>query len=364
MVEEEINTYKIPISITLFLIYLAMLRRLNPNLFPGLLSLSIKKLQNIKKIPFLYSILKILKSDNKTPLGLPNVDKIEIVSNKCTRILGLNPSSHTLQGTNTYLIGTGDSKILIDTGESNTAEKYVKLLFDEVFPKTNTKNISMILLSHGHYDHQGGVNLILKEISKRGLTIPKVYKRIVLNGDFPANNGFECLPIEDGQVFKADKSCSIKSVFTPGHCDDHVAFLFKEDKALISGDCILGCGTTVFDDLSSYMNTLHNLKEILLKENITSIYPGHGPVIRNSSIEKIDEYILHRNKRENAIHAILLEKYKNNKWISSWDLVHLVYGKIPFTVKISAQYNLTNHLKKLENEKKVYNKFPDLWSAR
>jgi glyoxylase-like metal-dependent hydrolase (beta-lactamase superfamily II) len=358
--EEEIsNQYKTQITISLVLLYIVMLRRLNKNLFPGLFSLSIKQIQHIKKIPILHSIFKMMKSDNKTPPGLPDVEKIEIVSNKCTRILGLNPSSHTLQGTNTYLIGTGENKILIDTGENDSAEKYVKLLFDEVFPKTNTKNITTILLSHGHYDHQGGVNLILKEISKRGLKLPKVYKRIILNGDFPANDGFECLPIQDGQVFKTGK-CSIKSVFTPGHCDDHVAFLFKEDLALVSGDCILGCGTTVFDDLTSYMNTLHNLKEILLKENITSIYPGHGPVIRDSAIEKIDEYILHRNNREKAILDILLEKYKN-RFISSWDLVHLVYGRIPFTVKISAQYNLTNHLKKLEKEKKVFSKFPDLW---
>jgi hypothetical protein len=87
--------------------------------------------------------------------------------------------------------------------------------------------------------------------------LPKVYKRNVTNGHFPAR-GFECLHIEDGQVFKT-QSATVQAVYTP------VAFILVEDSALLSGDCILGCGTTVFDKLKPYMDSLSRLKTLAVK---------------------------------------------------------------------------------------------------
>jgi glyoxylase-like metal-dependent hydrolase (beta-lactamase superfamily II) len=58
-------------------------------------------------------------------------------------------------GTNTWLIGKGKRKILIDAGEDITARKYVDFLLNTIFPATNTMELSLILLTHGHGDHQG-----------------------------------------------------------------------------------------------------------------------------------------------------------------------------------------------------------------
>ena len=97
--------------------------------------------------------------------------KYSIINNNICVISGCNPGPHTLQGTNTYLIGynhyyntntdtnydisASEGKILIDAGELSKSNEYVSILLDVIFPLTNTKYISSILLTHYHHDHLG-----------------------------------------------------------------------------------------------------------------------------------------------------------------------------------------------------------------
>lgn len=62
---------------------------------------------------------------------------------------------------------------------------------------------------------------------------------------------------------------------TPGHTADHVIITLEEDKSLFSADCVLGEGTTVFEDLNEYLKSLN----LILDLKPTVIFPGHGSVI-------------------------------------------------------------------------------------
>lgn len=295
----------------------------------------------------------------KEPKGLSHVQPMEVLSTRSTRMLCFNPGMHTLQGTNSYLIGKGSSKILIDTGESCYSSQFINHLFDVVFIQTKTLRLDKILLTHGHPDHIGGVNAILKECSRRKLfPLPTVHKMMDNTSKILA---FDCENISNGDIYCVDDDCTIEAVYTPGHTDDHVSFIIREDDAFVSGDCILGCGTTVFDDLASYMESLQMIKTLLIERNISKIYPGHGPVIPNNAIAKVEEYIKHRQLREiEVLHVMRSRLDKSNPWISSWELVNTVYGDKPFAIKISALSNLHHHLCKLKKENIVINKFSQL----
>src|SRR5206468_4448208 len=105
--------------------------------------------------------------------------------------------------------------------------------------------------------------------------------------------------LRDGQTVHGD-GVTLVPVYTPGHASDHLCYYLVEEKALFTGDVVLGGSTTVIPsgdgDLLDYMASLRRLQALDVKR----IYPAHGPVIEDAQ-GKLTEYIEHRMLRERQI---------------------------------------------------------------
>ncbi|CUS08123.1 unnamed protein product [Tuber aestivum] len=263
---------------------------------------------------------------------LPHLPAIERLTPRVIRILGGNPSKYHLQGTNTYLLGTGRERLLIDTGQG--VPIWIETLSD-VLTRENAI-VTQALLTHWHLDHVTG-SRDLRRLSPS----TRYYKN-------SPDDGQE--DIHDGQVFSVE-GATVRALHTPGHTFDHMCFLFQEEDAIFTGDNVLGHGTTVFSDLGAYMKSLQRM----LDQGMTGVaYPGHGALIGDAR-KKIAEYIRHRMRREEQIVKVLEEKRNSggDLALSALDIVNVIYTSVGPELRLAAAKGAVQVLEKLEAEGKV-----------
>ncbi|KAI9710532.1 MAG: hypothetical protein M1820_002668 [Bogoriella megaspora] len=270
---------------------------------------------------------------------LPHLPDITRLSQRVTRILGGNPGKFTLQGTNTYVLGTGRSRILIDTGEGNPAWRDSLSSFLEDGKAT----ISTCILTHWHLDHIGGVKDVLSLAPDA-----VIYKHDpeLGNPNYDKEGAVEWHDIADGQTFAVEGANKIRAFHCPGHTTDHMALILEDEDAMFTGDNVLGHGTAVFEDLAVYLSSLEKME----KQFSGRAYPGHGDVIDDGK-GKIREYITHRRQREEQVLEVL-GQYKD-QGCSSMDIVKVIYKDYPENLWQPAEKGVIQVLEKLEGDGRV-----------
>jgi ribonuclease/clavin/mitogillin len=266
-------------------------------------------------------------------LQLPDVDRW---SDRVVVALGQNPSLFTGPGTNTYLVGTGKQRILLDTGQG--CDAYLPVL-ERALERAGCESIQEIVLTHGHPDHIGGAAAVIERYGAMRIS-KQPWKGV------DERYGLELTPIGHGSVIRTE-GATLRAVHTPGHAEDHLCFVLDEEGSLFSGDNVLGVGTTVIPndggDLIAYLDSL----ERLLAQNPTAIYPAHGPLIGDGKA-KIREYIAHRYERERQIVTTLRDGPLDIPAI-----VARIYAGYPETLHAAAGESVGSHLRKLEREGRV-----------
>jgi glyoxylase-like metal-dependent hydrolase (beta-lactamase superfamily II) len=272
-------------------------------------------------------------TDSMIGLRLPDYARH---SARVATVLGKNPSPFTGPGTNTYLLGIGGRPILLDTGQGVAV--YPDLLARALKELSHATEIDRIVLTHAHVDHIGGVRQVRERLGPI-----EAFKK-----PWPGHDqaGEPLTPLDDESEVLGD-GVTLIAVFTPGHSPDHLCYYLREERALFTGDVVLGAGTTVIPedtgDLGQYMDSLKRLLEL----DLETIYPAHGPVIREPK-KKIREYIAHRELREDQILNALADGP-----LDVAAIVKKIYTDVPEYLHLAAGSSVRSHLKKLRGEGRV-----------
>ncbi|WP_408022766.1 MBL fold metallo-hydrolase [Streptacidiphilus fuscans] len=199
-------------------------------------------------------------------------------------VLALNPSPMTLEGTNTWIVAEPGSTeaVVIDPGPLHEGHLAAVLAAVEA----RGCRVAATLLTHGHADHAEGAARFA-ELSGSGVRALDPALRLGEEG------------LTDGDVLTYG-GMELRVVGTPGHTSDSLCFTLPADGAVLTGDTVLGRGTTVVAHpdgrLGDYLDSLRRLRALAQERDVTTILPGHGPVL-DDALGAVEYYLSHRESR-------------------------------------------------------------------
>ena len=208
------------------------------------------------------------------------------VTSRATCVLAPNPGVMTLEGTNTWVLmepGSADA-VVVDPGP--LVEQHLQRVLDVVARRG--ARVALTLLTHGHADHA--------ESAGRFAELTGAPVRAIGVGHDDLGDGDRLT------VYGLD----LAVVATPGHTSDSLSFLLAAENALLTGDTVLGHGTSVVawpdGELAAYLSSLQRIEAMTGSREVTQILPGHGPTVPDAS-GVVRYYLEHRQGRLEQVRA-------------------------------------------------------------
>ncbi|GAA1357602.1 MBL fold metallo-hydrolase [Streptomyces beijiangensis] len=220
--------------------------------------------------------------------ALPGQPRGGVLSGQATprtvNVLAPNASAMTLDGTNTWIISEPDSDLAVVVDPGPLDDIHLKAVITAA--ERAGKRVALTLLTHGHPDHAEG--------AARFAALTRTAVRAL---DPALRLGDEGL--EAGDVVTTG-GLELRVVPTPGHTSDSLCFHLPADRAVLTGDTILGRGTTMVAHpdgrLGDYLDSLRRLRSLAVDDGVHTVLPGHGPVLEDAQ-GAVEFYLAHRAHR-------------------------------------------------------------------
>ncbi|GAA0934756.1 MBL fold metallo-hydrolase [Kribbella koreensis] len=254
----------------------------------------------------------------------------EQVTAYASRVLAANPGPMTLEGTNTWILRAPDADTAVVVDPGPMLEEHLRAVLDAVAEYECT--VSTVLLTHGHFDHSEGAAWFASQANAPVRSVDPAFR-------IPTDHAHG---LGEGDVITSG-DLRIEVLPTPGHTMDSVCFWLPQDGSLLTGDTVLGRGTSVVAHpdgaLGPYLDSLESLRAFANSPaGVERLLPGHGPVITDPGAV-LTHYLNHRQDRLNQVRTAVADGYTTAEAI-----VQHVYADVDPTLWPAAERSVQAQL--------------------
>ncbi len=253
------------------------------------------------------------------------------VTDRSTVILCPNPGPMTLDGTNTWVLHSTstDEVIVVDPGPLD--EGHLEAVATHV--EELGARVALTLVTHGHFDHDEGVPHWVERTGS------------------PVRGAGRGEALTDGERITLG-DIDLRVLLTPGHTRDSVSFAWEEERLLLTGDSVLGRGTSIVaypdGNLADYLGSLDAMYAAASDGGLL-LAPGHGPTAPDAAAV-IDFYRTHRAQRLDQVRAALADGLGDSDDVAQ-AVVERVYADVPKTVWPAAKATVQAQLEYLNSSR-------------
>ncbi|MGW0494930.1 MBL fold metallo-hydrolase [Streptomyces sp. NPDC003007] len=266
--------------------------------------------------------------------ALPGQPRDGVLSGPATaravNVLAPNASAMTLDGTNTWILAEPDSDLAVVVDPGPLDDTHLRRVVATA--EQAGKRVALTLLTHGHPDHAEGAVRFAELTGTRVRALDPALRlgdEGLAAGDAITTGGLE-----------------LRVVPTPGHTADSLCFHLPADRAVLTGDTILGRGTTVVAHpdgrLGDYLDSLRRLRSLAVDDGVHTVLPGHGPVLDDAQ-GVVEYYLAHRAHRLAQVETAVEDGYR-----TPTEVVTHVYADVDRSLWPAAELSVRAQMDYLE----------------